>query len=61
MFCSQVRSEEVSRWLDAVQELLSEDSSSLNHADKLQEELNQYKVRGQTVQELYFCCDKVVS
>ncbi|XP_060793676.1 utrophin isoform X3 [Neoarius graeffei] len=40
---TQVRSEEVSRWLDAVQELLSEDSSSLNHADKLQEELNQYK------------------
>lgn len=51
----------MSRWLDAVQELLSEDSSSLNHADKLQEELNQYKVRGQTVQELYFCSDKVVS
>ncbi|XP_053096621.1 utrophin isoform X2 [Pangasianodon hypophthalmus] len=40
---SQVRGEEVSRWLDAVQELLSEDSSSLNHADKLQEELNQCK------------------
>ncbi|XP_058266375.1 utrophin isoform X2 [Hemibagrus wyckioides] len=40
---SQVRGDEVSRWLDGVQELLSEDSGSLNHADKLQEELNQCK------------------
>ncbi|KAI5096115.1 utrophin [Silurus meridionalis] len=40
---SQVRGEEVSRWLDAVQELLSEDTGSLNHSDKLQEELNQCK------------------
>ncbi|TSL61145.1 Utrophin [Bagarius yarrelli] len=40
---SSVRGEEVSRWLDGVQELLSEDSSPVNHADKLQEELNQCK------------------
>ncbi|GAA6081561.1 utrophin, partial [Tachysurus ichikawai] len=40
---SQVRGEEVSRWLDGVQELLSEDSGSLNNADKLQAEINQCK------------------
>ncbi|XP_062871249.1 utrophin-like isoform X3 [Trichomycterus rosablanca] len=40
---TQVRGEEVSRWLDAVQELLSQDSSSLSEGDRLQEELNQYK------------------
>ncbi|XP_053338740.1 utrophin-like isoform X2 [Clarias gariepinus] len=40
---AQVRSEEVSRWLDAVQELLSDDSGSPDHADKLQEEINQCK------------------
>lgn len=45
----QVRGEEVSRWLDGVQELLSEDSGSLNNADKLQAEINQCKVRGQSV------------
>ncbi|XP_060750696.1 utrophin-like isoform X3 [Tachysurus vachellii] len=40
---SQVRGEEVSRWLDGVQELLSEDSGSLNNEDKLQAEVNQCK------------------
>ncbi|KAF4078503.1 hypothetical protein AMELA_G00199850 [Ameiurus melas] len=40
---SQVRGEEVSRWLDAVQELLSEDSSTHDHANKLQDQLNQCK------------------
>ncbi|XP_066527919.1 utrophin-like isoform X3 [Hoplias malabaricus] len=40
---AQVQSEEVARWLDAVEELLSRDSGSLSHGDKLQEELNQCK------------------
>ncbi|XP_037397389.1 utrophin isoform X2 [Pygocentrus nattereri] len=40
---SQVQGEEVSRWLDAVEELLSRDSGSLSHGDKLQEEFNQCK------------------
>lgn len=45
----QVKSEEVQRWLDAVEELLSRDASGFSHGDKLQEELNQCKVRGQRV------------
>ncbi|KAK1803494.1 hypothetical protein P4O66_020924 [Electrophorus voltai] len=40
---TQVRAEEVTRWLDAVDELLSRDSRALEDAAKLQEELNQYK------------------
>ncbi|XP_035377237.1 utrophin-like isoform X3 [Electrophorus electricus] len=40
---TQVRAEEVTRWLDAVDELLSRDSRALEDAGKLQEELNQYK------------------
>lgn len=46
----QVKSEEVQRWLDAVEELLSRDASGFSHGDKLQEELNQCKVRGQCIQ-----------
>uniref|UniRef100_W5K083 Utrophin n=1 Tax=Astyanax mexicanus TaxID=7994 RepID=W5K083_ASTMX len=40
---TQVQSQEVTRWLDAVEELLSRDSGSLSQSRKLQEELNQYK------------------
>ncbi|XP_030642262.1 utrophin isoform X2 [Chanos chanos] len=40
---TQVRSAEVCRWLDAVQELLAHDSASTSDTDKLQEELNQCK------------------
>uniref|UniRef100_A0A671RQG3 Calponin-homology (CH) domain-containing protein n=1 Tax=Sinocyclocheilus anshuiensis TaxID=1608454 RepID=A0A671RQG3_9TELE len=40
---TKVKSEEVERWLDAVEELLSRDASGFSHGDKLQEELNQCK------------------
>ncbi|XP_051736087.1 utrophin isoform X2 [Ctenopharyngodon idella] len=40
---TKVKSEEVQRWLDAVEELLSRDASGFSHGDKLQEELNQCK------------------
>ncbi|XP_051517186.1 dystrophin-like [Myxocyprinus asiaticus] len=40
---TNVKSEEVCRWVDAVEELLSRDTSGLSHGDKLQEELNQCK------------------
>lgn len=45
---------EVERWLDAVQEVLSRDSTGLGDKENLQEELNQCKVRGQynTVRDL---------
>lgn len=38
---------DVERWLDAVQEVLSRDSTGLGDKECLQEELNQCKVRGQ--------------
>lgn len=38
---------EVERWLDAVQEMLSNDATGLGKKDNLQEELNNCKVRGQ--------------
>ncbi|XP_067302899.1 utrophin-like isoform X1 [Pseudorasbora parva] len=40
---TQVKSEEVKRWLDTVEELLSRDASGFSHRDKLQEELKQCK------------------
>ncbi|KAM4713318.1 utrophin isoform 4-T4 [Anableps anableps] len=40
---NQVRLEQVERWLDAVQELLSRDASGLGDAENLQAELNQCK------------------
>ncbi|XP_075939713.1 utrophin isoform X2 [Anarhichas minor] len=40
---NQVRLVEVERWLDAVQELLSRDSTGLGDKESLQEELNQCK------------------
>ncbi|XP_076840282.1 LOW QUALITY PROTEIN: utrophin [Brachyhypopomus gauderio] len=40
---TQVRAEEVNRWLNDVDGLLSRDSSALDDAEKLQDELNQYK------------------
>ncbi|XP_038130238.1 dystrophin isoform X2 [Cyprinodon tularosa] len=40
---NQVRLEQVERWLDAVQELLSKDASGLGDAENLQAELNQCK------------------
>ncbi|XP_016380409.1 utrophin-like [Sinocyclocheilus rhinocerous] len=40
---TKVKSEEVKRWLDAVEELLSRDASGFSHGDKLQEELDQCK------------------
>uniref|UniRef100_A0A673JTT1 Utrophin-like n=1 Tax=Sinocyclocheilus rhinocerous TaxID=307959 RepID=A0A673JTT1_9TELE len=40
---TKVKSEEVERWLDAADELLSRDASGFSHADKLQEEVNQCK------------------
>lgn len=42
-----MRSADVERWLDAVQELLSPDARGLGNKESLQEELNQCKVRGQ--------------
>lgn len=47
---------EVERWLDAVQEMLSNDATGLGKKDNLQEELNNCKVRGQPkkkINELY--------
>ncbi|XP_028294918.1 utrophin isoform X3 [Gouania willdenowi] len=40
---NQVRVEQVERWLDAVQELLSRDSTGMSDTGNLQEELNQCK------------------
>ncbi|KAG1936102.1 utrophin [Pimephales promelas] len=40
---TQVKSEEVQRWLDAVEELLSRDAGGFSRGDKLQEELSQCK------------------
>ncbi|XP_028253113.1 dystrophin isoform X2 [Parambassis ranga] len=40
---NQVRLEQVERWLDAVQELLSRDATGLSDTENLQEELNQCK------------------
>ncbi|XP_050952998.1 dystrophin isoform X7 [Labeo rohita] len=40
---TKVKSADVQRWLDAVEELLSRDASGLSHTDKLQEELSQCK------------------
>ncbi|KAM9840476.1 utrophin-like isoform 2-T2 [Aulostomus maculatus] len=40
---NQVRTVEVERWLEAVQELLSRDGTGLGDAERLQEELNQCK------------------
>ncbi|XP_051515683.1 utrophin-like isoform X5 [Myxocyprinus asiaticus] len=40
---TKVKSEEVGRWLDVVEELLSRDASGLSHGNKLQEDLNQCK------------------
>ncbi|XP_077060733.1 utrophin isoform X2 [Siphateles boraxobius] len=40
---TQVKSEEVQRWLDAVEELLSRDAAGFSRGDKLQEELSQCK------------------
>lgn len=37
---------EVERWLDAVQEMLSNDATGSGKRDNLQEELNNCKVRG---------------
>ena len=42
----KVRMVEVERWLDAVQELMSQDATKQGEAERLQEELNQCKVRG---------------
>lgn len=36
---------EVERWLDAVQEMLSNDATGLSKRENLQEELNNCKVR----------------
>lgn len=43
--CIQVRLEQVERWLDAVQELLSRDATGMGDTESLREELNQCKVR----------------
>lgn len=40
---SQVKSAEVQRWLNAVEELLSQDAGGLRNTDKLQEEFNHCK------------------
>lgn len=40
---------EVERWLDAVQEMLSNDATGSGKRDNLQEELNNCKVRGQPI------------
>uniref|UniRef100_A0A9J8AP75 Dystrophin-like n=1 Tax=Cyprinus carpio carpio TaxID=630221 RepID=A0A9J8AP75_CYPCA len=40
---TKVKHEEVERWLNAADELLSRDASSFSQADKLQEEVNQCK------------------
>ncbi|KAJ3606664.1 hypothetical protein NHX12_026183, partial [Muraenolepis orangiensis] len=40
---NQVRSVEVERWLDAVQELMSQDATKQSEAERLQDELNQCK------------------
>ncbi|XP_056437384.1 utrophin-like isoform X1 [Gadus chalcogrammus] len=40
---NQVRMVEVERWLDAVQELMSQDATKQGEAERLQEELNQCK------------------
>lgn len=42
--CIQVRLEQVERWLDAVQELLSRDATGMGDTESLREELNQCKV-----------------
>lgn len=42
--CIQVRLEQVERWLDAVQELLSRDATGMSDTESLREELNQCKV-----------------
>lgn len=46
-FASQVSLVEVERWLDAVQEMLSNDATGLGKRENLQEELSSCKVKGQ--------------
>lgn len=53
---------EVERWLDAVQEMLSNDATGSGKRDNLQEELNNCKVRGQPIKNrgeyyMYVCLD----
>lgn len=43
---------EVERWLDAVQEMLSNDATGLGKRDNLQEELTNCKVRGQPIKKI---------
>uniref|UniRef100_A0A669BS51 Utrophin n=1 Tax=Oreochromis niloticus TaxID=8128 RepID=A0A669BS51_ORENI len=43
--CIQVRLEQVERWLDAVQELLSRDATGMGDTESLREELNQCKLK----------------
>lgn len=42
---------EVERWLDGVQELMSRNAKGQGDAERLQEELNQCKVIGHTIQK----------
>lgn len=47
-----MRLEQVERWLDAVQELLSRDATGMGDAENLQAELNQCKVYKKEIQTL---------
>lgn len=43
--CCQVRQVEVERWLNAVQEMLSQDATGSGDTERIQDELNKCKVR----------------